>query len=72
MTRRPYEEKMHLDMPFDEAVERFIGVDPAEYQANVDKAKQAKPPAERGRRSAGKPDSQNVTKLRGKAKPANR
>jgi hypothetical protein len=70
MTKRPYEDKMHLDMPFDEALERFVGTDPAEMRANIEKSKAAKPPAARAEAKAtGKPDTQNVTELRGKRKP---
>lgn len=63
-----YDDKMHLDMPLDEALERFIGTDPAELAANIAKSKAAKPPADRALQSASKPDDQNVTKLRGKPK----
>ena len=42
--RRTYEERLHIDMPFGEALERFIGVDPKEVEANVAKAKKKKPP----------------------------
>lgn len=62
-----YDDKMHLDMPMDEALERFIGTDPAELAANIAKSKAAKPAAER-KRPAAKPDQTNVTKLRGKPK----
>jgi hypothetical protein len=62
-----YEDKMSLDMPFYEALERFIGTDPAEVVANIAKSKAAKPEAER-RRSTSKPDQTNVTRLRGKPK----
>ena len=67
MTKRPYEDKLHIDMPFDEALERFIGTDPAEVAANIAKDKAAKPPAARKQAAAaGKPDDQKVTKLRRK------
>lgn len=42
--KKTYEGPLHLDMPFDEALERFAGVKPAEVQANVKKAKKRKPP----------------------------
>jgi hypothetical protein len=64
---RKYEDKMSLNMPFSEALERFIGTDPREVDANVAKSKKAKPEAER-KRPAPKPDQTNVTKLRGKPK----
>ena len=44
MTGRKYDDKMNLDMPFAEALERFVGVDPKEMHANIAKAKKAKPP----------------------------
>lgn len=64
MPGRKYDDKMHLDMPFAEAMERFIGTDPAEMHANIAKAKKAKPP---GGRKAPPPDrSENVVSLRAK------
>lgn len=33
-----------LDMPFDEALKRFVGTDPAELEANVKRSKKKKPP----------------------------
>lgn len=61
MTKRPpYEDKLHLDMPFGEALERLVGVDPKQVNANIKKSKAAKPPGEK------KPppdDSTNVAKL---------
>jgi hypothetical protein len=63
-----YDDKMHLDMPLDEALERFIGTDPAELAANIAKSKAAKPEAER-KRPTPKPDQTNVTKLAAKRKP---
>lgn len=45
MTKRPpYEDKLHVDMPLDEALERLVGVDPKEMHANIKRAKQRKPP----------------------------
>ena len=64
---KTYDEKLSLDMPFDEALERYIGTDPNEYAAAVAAGKKAKPAAERKRPTA-KPDQTNVTKLRGKPK----
>ena len=63
-----YDDKMHLEMPLDEALERFIGTDPAEMRANIDKSKAAKPAAERKRPTA-KPDQTNVVKLASKRRP---
>jgi hypothetical protein len=50
----PYEAKMHLDMPFYEALERFSGVDPKEMRANIERAKKRKPPGNKP--SPGGPD----------------
>jgi len=38
---------MKLDMPFSEALERYIGTKPAELAANVAKAKKKRPPGEK-------------------------
>lgn len=44
MTKRPpYEDRLHIDMPLDEALERLVGVDPKEMHANIKRAKQRKP-----------------------------
>jgi hypothetical protein len=34
-----------LDMPFDEALKRFIGADPKEVEANIKRSKKKKPPS---------------------------
>ena len=46
MAKRPttYEARLHIDMPFGEALERFIGVKPDEMHANIAKSKKKKPP----------------------------
>jgi len=44
MPKRTYSDKLHLDMPLDEALERFAGVTPEEMQANIARAKKKKPP----------------------------
>lgn len=41
------EKPLGLDMPFGEALERFIGVDPAELPDNV-KLRRKKPPPKQG------------------------
>jgi hypothetical protein len=41
---KKYDDKMRLDMPFAEALERFAGTDPKEMHANIAKAKQKRPP----------------------------
>jgi hypothetical protein len=59
------EKPLHIDMPFDEALERFIGASPKETQANIDLAKGKKSPAARAKQAG---DSK-VTELRGRRKP---
>lgn len=44
MAKRRYDDKMKLDMPFAEALERFAGTDPKEMHANIKRAKKKKPP----------------------------
>ena len=48
------EKPLGLDMPFGEALERFIGTDPKELPDNV-KLRQKKPPPKRGPGVTGKP-----------------
>jgi len=45
MPKREQNPRLHLDMPFDEALERLVGVEPAELQANLDIEKGRKSPA---------------------------
>ena len=44
MAPRKYDDKLKLNIPADEALERFIGTNPKEMHANIDKAKKKKPP----------------------------
>lgn len=60
MARKKYDDKMKLDMPADEALERFIGTIPAEMEANIRKSKKRKPP---GGKSKPKPSGDNVASL---------
>jgi hypothetical protein len=65
MPKRTYDDKMHLDMPFDEALERFAGVDPKQMHANIKRAKKKRPPGGRkAKPSDDQVDAQNVSKLR--------
>lgn len=61
----PPEPPLGLDMPFDEALKRFIGTDPREVEAGVARAKKKKPP---GRKRKPPPDGdasqENVVSLR--------
>jgi hypothetical protein len=65
MTKRRYDDKLHLEMPFGEALERFIGTKPSEMHANIKKAKKKKPPGGRKRKpSGGNPQADNIVSLR--------
>lgn len=61
--KRVYDDKMRLDMPFSEALERFAGVDPKEMQANIKRAKKKKPPGG-AKPSGGQIKGENVVELR--------
>jgi hypothetical protein len=60
---RTYDDKMKLDMPLAEALERFAGVDPKQMHANIKRAKKKKPPGEK-KTPGGKDDDKNVVNLR--------
>ena len=62
MAPRKYHDKMKLDMPADEALERFIGTSPKEVDASIKRAKKKVPP---GGKKAKQPDgnSKNVASL---------
>ncbi|MBN8982782.1 MAG: hypothetical protein J0I29_16140 [Rhizobiales bacterium] len=66
---KKYDDKLSLDMPFGEALERFAGVDPKEMHANIKRAKKKKPPGGKKPPSSGHVDNQNVVKLRDRKKP---
>ncbi len=57
-----YDDKMKLDMPFAEALERYAGASPAEMYANIKRAKKKKPPGEKA--SPGDTKAENVVQLR--------
>jgi hypothetical protein len=64
MARR-YDDKLHLDMPFGEAVERFVGADPKQMHANIKRAKKKKPPGGKKHKPSGATrDDQKVVRLR--------
>jgi hypothetical protein len=61
----PPEPPLGLDMPFDEALKRFIGTDPKEVEASVKRAKKKKPPGRKKKSPSDGPVSQeNVVSLR--------
>lgn len=64
MAKRTYDDKMKLDMPFSEALERFAGVDPKEMHANIKRAKKKKPPGGKKPSSGKVEKAENVVELR--------
>jgi uncharacterized protein YktB (UPF0637 family) len=64
---KKYDEKLFIDMAFDEAVERFAGVKPAEMHANIAKAKKKKKPLG-SKPSSGQIVNSNVVELRHRRK----
>jgi hypothetical protein len=64
MAKRTYDDKMKLNMPFAEALERFSGTSPKEMHANIAKAKQKKPPGGKKKRKPPGSTSQAVVSLR--------
>jgi hypothetical protein len=66
MTKRTYEKKMRLDMPFGEALEGFARTDPEEMHANIARAKKKKPPGGKKAPSGDKVKDPKVVSLRAK------
>jgi hypothetical protein len=64
MTARPPKEVLGLEMPFGEAMERFIGVNPKEMEANIAKDKRKKPPGAKKAKPGGKAKAKNVLSLK--------
>lgn len=61
----PPEPPFGLDMPFDEALKRFIATDPREVEDNIKRSKKRKPPGGKKKPpSDGKIDERNVVSLR--------
>jgi hypothetical protein len=61
----PPEPPLGLDMPFDEALKRFIGTNPKEVEASIKRAKKKKPPGGKKKSpSDGDVDQKNVVSLR--------
>jgi hypothetical protein len=63
MAKRTYDDKMKLDMPFGEALERFATVKPSEMHANIKRAKKKKPPGGKAP-SGGTDQAENVVSLK--------
>jgi len=64
MAKRVYDDKMKLDMPFAEALERYAGVDPKEMHANIKRAKKKKPPGGKKAPPGTPVKAENVVSLR--------
>jgi hypothetical protein len=63
--KRSYADKLHLDMPFSEALQRFAGTDAAEIDATIKRAKTKKPPGgKKAKPSGGKVVEKKVVSLR--------
>ena len=63
--KRVYDDKLTLDMPYSEALERFAGVKPDEMHANIARSKKKKPPGGKKRKpSGGSGAAHNVVSLR--------
>ena len=62
----PPEPPFGLDLPFDEALKRFIGTDPKEVETNIKRARQKKPPGSKSKRkpSGGSDQTDSVVSLR--------
>ena len=68
MGEQIYDDKLHLDMPFSDALEQFVGVDPKQMHANIKRAKKKKPPGGKKPPPDGKVEAQNVVRLRDRRK----
>ena len=72
MNKKPYEEKLFLDMPFEEALGRFAKTDMEEVRASIARSKKAQPIGGKVRKPPKAVASQNVVKLGTKRKPGTR
>ena len=70
MTKKIYEDKLFLDIPFGEALERFAKTDAKEVTASVARAKKAKPSSGKINKSPDIVDHEpKVVRLGNKRKP---
>jgi hypothetical protein len=62
----PPEPPLGLDMPFDEALKRFIGTNPKEVEESIGRAKKKKPPGNKAKPKSpgGNNQSETVVSLR--------
>lgn len=68
---KQYDDKLSLEMPFGEALERFVGTKPREMHVNIKKAKKAKPPGGKNQ-PPDEPQAENVVRLGDRRKPGKR
>jgi len=64
MGKRTYNEKLHIDMSFGEALERFARTDAREVETNIKRAKTKKPPGGKKAKPSGGKGSKTVVQLR--------
>lgn len=70
MKKKKYSPSFYLDMPFGEALERFIGTSPKELEAVMKKSKAKKlPGAKKKKAPSSNAQAGNVVRLRDRRKP---
>ena len=69
MSGKKYEEKLFLDIPFGEALERFSETKLSQVAASIAKSKKANPPGEKLSNPPGNTDVKNVVRLATRRKP---
>jgi hypothetical protein len=62
--KKKQQPKLYLDMPFGEAMERFVGVGVDHVLTNIKRAKQKKPPRGKKPPRSGNVDQSNIASLR--------
>ena len=73
MTRKKQEGKLFLDIPFEEALSRFVRTDVKEVAASIARSKKAKPLGGKLRKPPkAEAQSQKVVRLSSKRKPKGR
>ena len=73
MNKKPYDDKLFLDIPFEEALTRFIKTDVKEVAASIARSKKAKPLGGKLRKPPkAEAQSQTVVRLSSKRKPKGR
>ncbi len=69
MNKKPYDDKLFLDIPFDEALGRFAKTDMEEVRASIARSKKAQPIGGKVRKPPKAVAPQKVVKLGTKRKP---